>query len=72
MEKLQEASDAAGRTGIVIADCEWSTADWQFFGVEEFPSIEALSKYIAALREIGFSQHVDETYVVGTPWGEGD
>ena len=68
MEKVHESIDANGGRIVVGAYCAWSTAEYEFFGVEEYPHVEALSTHIATQREIGFSQHVDEKIVVGTPW----
>jgi len=66
--KMNQAFEEVGGKRPVFADCSWSTPDYEMFGVEEFPSIEALRQYMAALREMGFSQHMEETYVIGTPW----
>ena len=70
MAKVGESRDAAGGKGIVTASCEWSTPDFQFFGVEEYPSIQALQGHMARQREMGFMAHLEETYVVGTPRGD--
>jgi hypothetical protein len=72
MAKVRESMDATGGRRPISADCEWSTAEYQFFGVEEFPSVEALRKHIATCRESGFSQHVDEVRFAGTPWEDED
>jgi hypothetical protein len=68
MAKVGASRDEVGGKGIVGAWCEWSTPDYQFFGVEEYPSIDALRKHIAAQREMGFTDHLEETYVVGRRW----
>lgn len=68
MTKVGASCDEVGRKGLVMANCEWSTAEYHVFGVEEYPSIEALQKHLANQREMGFLQHLEETYIVGTPW----
>ena len=68
---VNESLDAVGGRRIVSARCEWSTPDFQFFGVEEYPGIGALREHMERQREIGFTDYLEETYVVGTP-GEGD
>jgi hypothetical protein len=73
MEKVGASLDEVGAKRIVIANCEWSRSDYQFFGVQEYPSIEALRKHMEAQRAMGFSSYVESTRVVGTSWeSEGD
>ena len=67
--KLSKADEELGGKSIVNAGCEWSTPQYDYFGVYEYPSIEAVQKYFAAQRESGFSEHMESIYVVGTPWG---
>ena len=72
MAKVGESLDRVGGKNIVMASCEWSTPDFQFCGVEEFPSIAALQKHINDQREMGYLDHGESTYVVGTPWEDDD
>lgn len=67
LERVRASIDANGGRRVVSARCEWSTKEFQFFGVEEFPSIAALRKHLALQEEIGFSQHIDEKIFVGVP-----
>ena len=69
---VTKSRDDVGGKGIVGADCDWSTPEWHFFGVEEFPSIEALQKHIRNQQELGFTDYLEETFVVGTPWEAND
>lgn len=68
MEKVHASIDANGGRVVAGAHCEWSTAQYEFFGIEDYPSVEALRKHLAAQREFGFSQHFEEMTFVGTPW----
>jgi hypothetical protein len=36
-----------------------------FAGVEEFPNIEAVQKYMAALQELNWNRYVESTNVLG-------
>ncbi len=47
---------------------EGSTREYEFFGVEGFSSIEALQGHMTRQREMGFTAHLEETTVIGTPW----
>jgi hypothetical protein len=39
---------------------------WAFAGVEEFPNIEAVQNYIAAINEFDWFRYVESTNVLGT------
>jgi hypothetical protein len=67
LEQVRASIEANGGRRVVSAWCEWSTKEFQFFGVEEFPSIAALRKHFALQEEIGFSRHIDEKIYVGVP-----
>ena len=43
--------DELGGKIVMICDCRWSNEEWQFFGVEEWPAVEALEKYAKFLVE---------------------
>ena len=68
LAKLGEADNELGAKQLVSANCEWSTPQYSFFGVWEYPSIEAVQKYFAVQHEVGGSEHWESTYVVGTPF----
>ncbi len=51
MFKDREKLDELGGKIVMICDCRWSNEEWQFFGVEEWPTIEALEKYTKFLAE---------------------
>jgi hypothetical protein len=67
LEQVRASIKANGGRQVVSAWCEWSTKEFEFFGIEEFPSIAALRKHLALQDEIGFSQHVDDKIYVGVP-----
>jgi hypothetical protein len=43
-----------------------SSDQWAFAGVEEFPNIEAVQNYIAAINEFNWFRYVESTNVLGT------
>ena len=65
-KRIRESFQAVGGKQIVSANCEWSNPDYAGFGVQEFPSIEALQQHFADGHEIGYLKHIEETYIVGT------
>ena len=43
MQKDREKLDELGCT-FMTYDCHWSNEEWQFFAVEEWPSLESIEK----------------------------
>ena len=46
MAKVVQSLEDAGGKPIIRCSSAWSTETWPFFGVEEFPNIEAAQKQI--------------------------
>ena len=42
MRKDRENLDELGMKVLMMIDCRWSNEEWDFVGVEEWPTIEAL------------------------------
>ena len=52
--KLDEALEKAGGKRPIICDSSWSSDQWLFAGMEEFPNIEAVQNYMATVKELTF------------------
>lgn len=66
--KVDAARDAVGGKVVVMCDARWSAEQWSFFGVEEFPDIEAVRKHSAFLTELNWFRYIDDIAVLGTEW----
>ncbi|MEL4304258.1 hypothetical protein [Methanococcoides sp. LMO-2] len=44
MRKDREEMDELGMKVLMMIDCRWSNEEWDFVGIEEWPSIEALEE----------------------------
>ena len=66
MEKNQESIDNAGGKNIILADTSWSSEEWLFFGVEEYPDIEAEQKHVKDLNDMNFFRYLDSKVILGT------
>jgi hypothetical protein len=64
--KLDAAFQKVGGKRIVICDSSWASEQWQVFGVEQFPDIEAVQKYSQALAELNLARYVESTSTLGT------
>ena len=66
LAKLDEAFAGVGGKRIILCDSGWASEQWTFWGVEEFPDLEALQKYTALLNEMEWFQYVDSFTLLGT------
>jgi hypothetical protein len=66
IQQVDAALAAAGGKRLVLGDASWSSDQWQVAGVEEFPSIEAVQQFTAALRELNWPQYHDSISVLAT------
>ena len=64
--KLNEAHEKVGGKRPILCDSSWSSDQWSVAGVEEFPNIEAVQKFMAALQELSWFRYCESTSVLGT------
>ena len=66
LAKLDEAKAKLGVKTVHLCKAYWSTDEWLWAGVEEFPNIEAVQKYMATLQELNWPRYVEGSNVLGT------
>ena len=64
--KLNGALEKVGGKRPLLCDSSWSSDQWSFAGIEEFPNIEAVRKFTAALQELNWFRYFESTNVLGT------
>ena len=64
--RVMEALDSAGGKELVICDAAWSNERWPFFGVEEFPDMEAVQRHTQRLTELNWGRYIDSRTTLGT------
>ena len=64
--KMEEAFTEVGGKRVILCDSGWASEQWTFWGVEEFPDIEALQNSTALLNELDWFQYVDSFTLLGT------
>lgn len=64
--KVEEALEKVGGKRVIACDSGWASEQWTFWGVEEYPDIEALQKYTELLNELNWFQYVDSFTLLGT------
>jgi hypothetical protein len=63
--KLNEALEKVGAKRPILCDTNWSSDQWLIAGVEEFPNIEAVQNYTAALQELSWFRYCESINVLG-------
>jgi len=64
--KLDEALEKVGGKRPILCNSGWSSDQWSICGIEEFPDIEAVQKYSAALNELNWFRYCESMSVLGT------
>jgi len=63
----KKLSDKYGTKIIKTCKCRWSNEEWQQFGMEEYPSLEALQVYNDELSKLGMYRYFNAKVILGTP-----
>jgi hypothetical protein len=66
--KLGEALEKVGGKPVLYCDSRWSSEQWQWFGVEEFPDIAAVQKLSEIHSELNWHRYIDSFSVLGTEY----
>ena len=64
--KIEEAMKKVGGKPMIICNSSWSSEKWWFWGVEEYPSIEAVQEHTNLLNEMEWLRYVDSETLLGT------
>ena len=66
LAKQEVSLQNAGGKHIVNADSSWSSEEWLYFGVNEFPDIEAVQKHAKNLNELNWYRYGESKVILGT------
>ena len=66
LAKVNAALEQVGGKSLVFCDSSWSSEEWQFFGVEVFPSVEAVQKHSELLGAIDWHRYIKSSTLLGT------
>ena len=68
MRKDREKMEELGYKLLFMLDCSWSNEEWQYIGIEEWPSMEAIKKIEKFHEEeLELSKYVEYETHLGTP-----
>jgi hypothetical protein len=62
---LEKVFGEVGGKSVIHCRSNWSSERWHFFGIEEFPDIDAVQKYEEAARQMDWYRYVDSMSVLG-------
>jgi hypothetical protein len=64
--KVNAALTQVGGKRIIACDSSWASEKWHTFGVEEFPTIEAVQAHTKLLTELDLYYYIVSTTLLGT------
>lgn len=68
MRKDRENLDSLGMRAITMVDCRWSNEEWDFIGIEEWPTLESLEERGRFEKEeLQTLRYVHSKAIVGLP-----
>ena len=68
MRKDRENLDNLGMKAVTMIDCSWSTDEWDYIGVEQWPSLEAIEeRELFENEELEIFKYVGSKTLLGTP-----
>jgi len=68
LAKDEESRKKVGGKVIVACNSGWSSDQWPYFGVEEFPDIEAVQKHSEELIKLNWFRYFESMSFLGTKW----
>jgi hypothetical protein len=68
LSKSVKSLEEVGAKPLLMCMSLWSSEQWMFFGVEEFPDIEAVQKHTETLLGFDHYRYLESMSVLGTAW----
>ena len=66
MGQVAEALDSVGGKELVICSATWSNEQWPFFGLEQFPDLEAEQRHSGLLSDLHWLRYIESRTILGT------
>jgi hypothetical protein len=68
LRKDRENLDKLGMKAVTMIDCSWSTDEWDYIGVEQWPSLEAIEeRELFENEELEVFKYAESKTLLGTP-----
>ena len=66
LAKVNQAREQVGGKTVALCDSSWTSEEWEFFGLEVYPSIEAVQKHAELLKAFDWARYHTHRSLVGT------
>jgi hypothetical protein len=66
MEKVGQTLVEVGGEHVISCSSVWASENYQYWGVDKFPDIEAAQKHAELLMELNWFRYADSTSYLGT------
>jgi hypothetical protein len=70
--QVDESFTAVGGKSVLFCNSAWSSEAWMAFGVEEYPSLEAVQKHADDLLRLNWFHYVESQSSLGTQANQGE
>jgi hypothetical protein len=64
--QTMKALETAGGKELVLCNAAWSNERWPFFGLEEFPDLDALERHTQLLLDHDWARYMESRTTIGT------
>ncbi len=68
--KVDDARKSVGGKVLVYCNSAWDSEKWLFWGVEEYPSMEAVQEFAKCLMDLNWFRYVNSDILLGTAMPE--
>ena len=66
LAKVGDALTKVGGKPMILCNSSWASEKWWYWGVEEFPSIEAIQEHTKLLAELNWMRYCQSETLLGT------
>jgi hypothetical protein len=64
--QAMKALDTVGGKELVLCTSAWSNERWPFFGLEEFPDLDAVERHAQLLLDLNWGRYIESRTTIGT------
>lgn len=64
--KVAATLEKVGGKTVVTCNSAWASEQWPFWGVEQYPDLDALQKHTQLLNELNWFRYAESMTVLGT------
>ncbi len=66
LARTAEALTTVGAKALLTCSASWSNEEWPYFGLEEFPSIDAVQRHSQILLDMDLDRYRESRMTLGT------